>query len=51
LRLFCRFLGSLCAFSEEFAEETRLLWVIGMALATILLCHTFKGDFDVLATP
>jgi hypothetical protein len=51
LSLFCRFLRWLCAFPEEFAEETRLLWVIGMALATIFLCHTFKGDFDVLTTP
>jgi hypothetical protein len=42
---------SLCAFSEEFAEETGLLGVIGMALTAILLCHTFQGDFDVLATP
>jgi hypothetical protein len=42
---------SLCAFSEEFAEETRLLGVIGMALAAILLCYTFKSDLDVLATP
>jgi hypothetical protein len=22
-----------------------------MTLATIFLCHTFKGDFDVLTTP
>jgi hypothetical protein len=51
LSLFYRFLLALCAFSEEFAEETRLLWVIGMTLASILLCHTFKGDFNVLATP
>jgi hypothetical protein len=41
---------SLSAFSEEFAEETGLLWVIGMALASILLRHPFKGDFDMLAT-
>jgi hypothetical protein len=42
---------SLCAFSEEFAKETGLLGVIGMALTAILLCHTFQGYFDVLATP
>jgi hypothetical protein len=42
---------TLCAFSEEFAEETRLFGVIGVALAAILLCHTFQGDFDVLPTP
>jgi hypothetical protein len=36
---------------KDLAEETRLLWVIGMTLATIFLCDTFKGDFDVLATP
>jgi hypothetical protein len=41
----------LCAFSEEFTEEARLLGVIGMALASVLLCHAFQGDFDVLATP
>jgi len=42
---------SLSAFSEEFAEEARLLGVIGMALATILLCDTFESGFDVLTTP
>jgi hypothetical protein len=42
---------SLSAFSEEFAEEARLLGVIGMALATILLSDTLEGGFDVLTTP
>jgi hypothetical protein len=51
LSLFCRFLLALCAFSEEFAEETRLFRVIGMTLAAILLGNTLKGYLDVLATP
>jgi hypothetical protein len=42
-------LADLSAFSKELAEETRLLWVIGMTLAAILFGYPFEGYFDVLA--
>jgi len=40
----------LALFAKDFAQKARLLGVVGMALATILLCNPFKGNFNVLAT-
>jgi hypothetical protein len=40
----------LAFFAEYFAQEARLFRVIGMTLTTILLCHPFEGNFNVLAT-
>jgi len=38
-------------FAEDFAEESGLFGIVGMTLASILFCHPFEGNFDVLATP
>jgi hypothetical protein len=40
----------LALFAEDLAQKSRLFRVIGMTLATILLCHPFEGNFNVLAT-
>jgi len=37
-------------FAEYLAQKSRLFRVIGMTLATILFCHPFEGNFNVLAT-
>jgi hypothetical protein len=40
----------LAFFAEYLAQKSRLFRVIGMTLTTILLCHPFEGNFNVLAT-